>query len=216
MIRIFVVDDDLVLRQGLKVLLSQDPDLQIIGEASDGEEAVASAEVLHPDLMLMDIEMPGIGGIEAARQITKRLQNVKVLMLTSHDSEGYFFDALRAGASGYILKRSDADEIISAIKSVEMGLAYLSPAMTKILIEEHQKSEADRKGPSALSPRESEVFELLAKGKTNKEIGDALTISIKTVQTHRSHLMEKLNLKTRTDLVKYAIRNGLISLHQEG
>lgn len=214
MIRVLLADDHAILREGLKALLSTDSGIEVIGEASNGEEAVALVGTLKPDVLLMDIGMPVMNGLEAAKKITQLYPSVKVLILTQYDSQEYLFNVLEAGAQGYVLKRSASTELFTAIKTIHDGLAYLSPAMTKTLIQEHFGSEQGvvEKTKDILTSREQEILKLIAEGKTNQEIADLLIISLKTVQTHRAHILEKLNMHDRTELVKYAISKGIISI----
>lgn len=214
MIRVLLADDHAILREGLKTLLATDPEIQVIGDASNGQEAVNLVEKLKPDVLLMDIGMPVMNGLEAAKKIAQLYPTVKVLILTQYDSQDYLFNVLQAGAQGYVLKRSASTELFSAIKTVHDGLAYLSPAMTKTLIKEHVGTEQTviEKTKNLLTAREQEILKLIAEGKTNQEIAGQLIISLKTVQTHRAHILEKLNMHDRTELVKYAIAKGIISL----
>lgn len=216
MIRLLLADDHAILREGLKSLLSTDSELEVIGEASDGQEAISMTEKLKPDVILMDIAMPGINGLEATKKIVQMHPSTKILVLTQYDSQEYLFNVLQAGAQGYVLKRSASTELFTAIKTVHQGLAYLSPAMTKTLIRERIGSEpvAVEKTKELLTPREQEVLKLIAEGKTNQEIADELFISLKTVQTHRAHIMEKLDMHDRIELVKYAIRKRIISVEE--
>ncbi len=212
-IRLLLADDHAVLRAGLKALLSAEPDMSVVGEAADGREALEVCQKLRPDIVLMDISMPNLGGLEATRQIRKRCPNVKVLMLTMHDSEEYLFRSLQAGASGYVLKKAADRELIGAIRSVFGGAAFLYPTAAKALIEDYvRRADAGDEGVSysGLSEREREVLSLIASGHTNQEIADRLVISVKTVETHRAHIIEKLGLRTRAELVRYAVRHGLM------
>ena len=185
----------------------------VIGEAEDGRAAVALACQLEPDVVVMDIAMPLLNGLEATRQIKRQCPRVKVLMLTMHDNEEYIRQALEAGAMGYILKDAAAKELISAIRSVHRGEAILSPAITRLVIEDYLRWGGIRPvmTEDSLSAREREVLQLIAEGYTNKQIAEILTISIKTVQAHRMSLMQKLNLHDRGELIKYAIRKGIVS-----
>lgn len=213
MIKILLADDHTILREGLKSLLATEPDIEIVGEVSNGYDAIATAGRVKPDIVLMDIGMPVMNGLEATRKLKEQYPEIKVLILTQYDSQEYLFTVLSAGASGYVLKRTASTELVWAIKTVNEGLAYLSPVMTQTLIREYLKSEeTSSKTKDILTPREQEVLKLVAEGLTNQEIADTLVLSLKTVQTHRAHIMEKLNFHDRTELVKYAIKKGVISV----
>lgn len=215
MIKILLADDHTILREGLKSLLSTEPDIEIIGEVSNGYDAIAVAGRIKPDIVLMDIGMPVMNGIEATKKLKEQYPEIKVLILTQYDSQEYLFTVLSAGASGYVLKRTASSELVWAIKTVHEGLAYLSPVMTQTLIREYLKTkDTSSKTKDVLTPREQEVLKLIAEGLTNQEIADTLVLSLKTVQTHRAHIMEKLNFHDRTELVKYAIKKGVISVDE--
>ncbi len=212
-IRVLIVDDHTILRAGLRMLLNAHPDIEVVGEASDGNQAVASAQRLQPDVILMDIAMPECNGIEATRQIKRLMPETRVLVLTMHENEEYLFQVLRAGASGYILKEAADTELVTAIRVVYSGRFYLSPSAQSIMVGDYlQRVRAgeERDSYSALTEREREILKLVAEGYTNNQIAERLTISPKTVDTHRTHIMDKLNLHSRAELVKYAIRKGLI------
>lgn len=215
MIKVVIADDHRILREGLKNLLNTDPEISVIGEASNGEELLSLLTTIDPDIILMDIGMPVVNGLVATKKIKERFPYIKVLILTQYDSEEYLYAVLNAGAAGYILKETASTELMWAIKTVNDGLAYLSPAMTQTLIQERlEQKDASSKIKDVLTPREQEIFKLLADGLRNNEIAEKLVISLKTVQTHRAHIMEKLNLNNRTELVKYAIRQGIITVEQ--
>lgn len=210
-IRILVADDHAIVREGVHQLLSQEPDIEVVGEAADGAQAVDLARKLRPDLVLMDIGMPGMNGLEATRVLKAEQPQTDVLVLTMQEGEDYFFRLLQAGASGYVLKGAGSAELLSAIRAVRQGGVYLNPTMTKkVLGDVLKRPEQARAASDPLTPREREVLKLIADGMTNREIADELVLSLSTVQTHRLHIMEKLNLHNRTELVKYAIRRGLI------
>jgi two-component system, NarL family, response regulator NreC len=216
-IRILLVDDHAVVRMGLTMLLNNQQDLQVVGEASEGNEGITKASDLQPDVVIMDLSMPhGKDGLSATTEIKKRLPNTSILILTMHDDEGYLFRAIQAGASGCILKSSPHEELLAAIRSVASGDAYLNPSATKRLMEEYLK-QGNNDTYSILSEREKEVLTLIAKGFANKEIAEKLTISVKTVETHRGNLMEKLQMKTRHELVSFALKKGLLGygVHEE-
>ncbi|CAH0345263.1 response regulator transcription factor [Bacillus sp. CECT 9360] len=213
MIRILLVDDHAVVRMGLTMLLDAHPDMQVVGEASEGNEGLQKAVELNPNVVVMDLSMPhGKDGLSATSELKKLMPDVQILILTMHDDEEYLFRAIQAGASGCILKSAPHDELVGAIRSVARGEAYLHPSATKKLMEEYlgsvQKNGMDTY--SQLSDREREVLTLIAKGFSNKEIGEQLVISVKTVETHKGNLMEKLQMRTRPELVAYALKKGLL------
>ena len=213
-IRILLADDHTILRSGIRSLLEDEPGLSVIGEAEDGRVAVSMACKLKPDVVIMDIAMPLLNGLEATRQIKMQCPDVKVLILSMHDNEEYIRQVLEAGAMGYILKDAAARELISAIKSVYRGEAVLSPAVTRLVIEDYLRWGGTRPQSESdgLSPREREVLQLIAEGYTNKQIAEILSISIKTVQAHRNSLMQKLDLHDRGELIKYAIQKKIIEI----
>ncbi|TKC19398.1 response regulator [Robertmurraya kyonggiensis] len=213
MIKILLVDDHAVVRMGLKMLLNNHAEMEVVGEASEGNEGIEKAHELNPNVIVMDLSMPhGKDGLSATSEIKKQLPNVAILILTMHDDEEYLFRAIQAGASGCILKSAPHDELIQAIQSVSKGNAYLHPSATKRLMEEYligiRDGEVDHF--NLLSDREREVLTLIAKGYSNKEIGEKLSISVKTVETHKGNLMEKLQMKTRPELVAFALKKGLL------
>ncbi len=213
-IRILLVDDHTLMRSGIRALLEDEPGLSVIGEAEDGRSAVAQACKLRPDVVIMDIAMPLLNGLEATRQIRQQCPRVRVLILSMHDNEEYIRQVLEAGAMGYILKDAAARELISAIRSVYRGEAVLSPAVTRLVIEDYLRWGGTRPQDESdgLSPREREVLQLIAEGYTNKQIAEILSISIKTVQAHRNNLMGKLDLHDRGELIKYAIQKKIIEI----
>ncbi len=215
MIKIVVVDDHVVVRSGLKTLLDGKHQMKVIGEASEGDEAIKVAQELRPDVVLMDLSMPhGKDGLTATEELKKLMPEIEILILTMHDDEEYLFRAIHVGASGYILKSAPHEELISAIVSVSTGNAYLTPTATKKLMSEYMdklKNGGVANSLESLSDREKQVLELVAKGFSNKEIASDLVISVKTVESHKSNLMEKLGLKTRPELVKYALKKGLLN-----
>lgn len=212
MIRIVVVDDHAVVRSGLKMLLNEKYDMEVVGEASEGEEGIREAERLRPDVVLMDLSMPhGMDGLTATRLLKNKLPDVAVLILTMHDDDEYLFRAIHAGASGYVLKSAPHEELTAAVRSVAEGDAYLNPTATRRLMNEYlEQSRGGGRRMQTLSEREKEVLTLIAKGYSNKEIADRLVISVKTVETHKSNVMEKLGLRTRPELVKFAMQKGLL------
>ncbi|MBD7968635.1 response regulator transcription factor [Paenibacillus gallinarum] len=215
MIRIVIADDHIVVRSGLSALLQGRHEIEVIGDAADGDEAIAKAEELNPDVVLMDFSMPpGKDGLTATAELKQKMPHVGVLILTMHDDEEYLFRAIHAGASGYILKSAPHEELIAAIRSVADGTAYLYPSATKKLMKEY--SDMIRRGESegpfeTLSDREKEIMAWIAKGYSNKEIAEQLIISVKTVESHKSNLMDKLGLKSRPELVKLAMKKGLMT-----
>lgn len=213
-IRILLADDHTILRAGIRSLLEAEPDMQVIGESEDGHAAVRMACELEPDVVLMDIAMPLLNGLEATRQIRRLCPQARVLILTMHENEEYIRQVLAHGAMGYILKDAAASDLLSAIRSVHRGAAVLSPAVTRLVIEDYLRWGDLHEGQIAngLSPREQEVLQLIAEGYTNKQIAEILCISIKTVQSHRANIMGKLDLHDRSELVKYAIRKKIIEI----
>lgn len=213
-IRILLADDHTLVRSGIRALLEAEPGLSVIGEAEDGRTAVALACQLKPDVVLMDIAMPLLNGLEATRQLKQQSPQMRVLILSMHDNEEYIRQALEAGAMGYLLKDTTAGELISAIRSVYRGEAVLSPAITRLVIEDYLRWGGMRpqEEVNSLSPREREILQLIAEGYTNKQIAEILSISIKTVQAHRNSLMQKLDLHDRGELIKYAIQKKIIEI----
>ena len=213
-IRILLVDDHTILRDGIRLLLEAEPDLIVVGEAEDGRTAVKLACQLKPDVVLMDIAMPLLNGLEATRQIKHDCPHAKVLILTMHENEEYIRQALASGAMGYILKDAAARELLNAIHAVHRGEAILSPAVTRLVVENYLRWGDIQKDSSTnrLSPREREVLQLIAEGYSNKQIAEILCISIKTVQAHRMNLMSKLDLHDRAELIKYAIQRKIIDI----
>lgn len=215
-LRILIVDDHGIVRAGIRSLLEGQPDIEVVGEATRGEEAVEKAMQLHPELVLMDIAMPGMNGIEATRRIKKELPDIGVLILTMHDDEEFFFPVLKAGASGYVLKESEPQELLYAIRVVRRGQVFLSPAVTKSILEDLLEATAGPRDEkySALTRREREVLRLAAQGRTNREMAETLFLSIRTVEKHRQAVMHKLGLARREDLTKYALRKGIIDFEE--
>lgn len=214
-IRVLVVDDHVVVRDGICALLALAPDIEIVGEAGHGREALEKLTKLQPDVVLMDIAMPMMGGLETTRRIRKDFPNVKVLVLTQYADKEYVFPAIEAGASGFISKTAASSEIAIGIRSVYQGDSFLSPSIAKLLVENYQHLNISRKKLDPydqLTEREREVLKLLAEGHTTKEIADILSISPKTVEGYKTSLMDKLDIHNRIDLVKYALRKGIITV----
>lgn len=212
-IRIILVDDHRILREGIRSLLEEHDDIEVIGEAEDGRSAVKLVGELQPDVVLMDIAMPQLNGLEATRQIKRDNPDVRVLILTVHDNEEYIRQVLATGAMGYVLKYAAASELLSAIRTVYRGESVLSPAITRLVIEDYLRwADVKQDNTDRLTPREREVLQLIAEGYTNKEIAEILKISIKTVKAHRSNLMGKLDLHSQGDLIKYAIQKKIIEI----
>ncbi|HEU4759778.1 MAG TPA: response regulator transcription factor [Dehalococcoidia bacterium] len=211
-IRILLADDHAVLRSGLRALLNLEPDFEVVGEASNGQEAVSLAQSLRPDVIVMDISMPVMDGMQAAEEIQRLTLPCKLVMLTVHAEEDYLFQTLRLGASGYVLKSSADTELMEAIRMAHRGDVFLYPSAVKKLLGEYLRgSEEGRQEYDELTSREREVLKLTAEGYTNHEIAEKLVISPKTVDTYRQRIMEKLNLHHRSELVRYALRRGLLT-----
>ena len=214
-IRVLVVDDHTIVRDGVRALLALAGDIEVVGEAANGREALDMVRQLAPDVVLMDVAMPILGGLEATRRICKEFPAVRVLVLTQYDDREYVFPLIEAGASGFLSKTAASSELTSAIRHVHQGESYLSPSVAKLMVEERQQEAAvrDRSDPyDQLTDREREVLKLVAEGYTTQEIADMLVISPKTVEGHKSSLMNKLNIHNRLDLFKYALRRGLIDI----
>ncbi len=213
-IRLLLVDDHQVVRAGLRMLFMAEDDIEIVGEADNAREAIEAVSQLKPDVVLMDVVMPGMSGIAATRSIKAAYPETHVLALTMHEDEQYFFEMLMAGATGYVPKRAAPDDLISAIRAVSQGHVFLYPTLAKMLVEDYLKRGEFDQDPSgsSLTPREREVLTHIAEGHTNREIADKLVISVKTVDRHRENIMRKLNLHSRVALVKYAITKGLITV----
>ena len=211
-IRVLIADDHTIVRSGVHMLLETEPDFVVVGEALNGSEAIELAQSLKPDLILMDITMPEMDGLEATRQIKEHWPEINILVLTMHRSDEYFFEILKAGASGYILKTADTEELLQAARATARGDVFLNPSMAKKLLGEYlnQMDKAGDADEHALSVREKEILQLLAEGYSNKEIAEKLFISPSTVNTHRSNLMSKLGLSTRRELIQYARQRGII------
>lgn len=218
-IHILVADDHAVLRSGLKMLLDAETDMEVIGEAGMAWEALDVAKRVKPDLCLLDLSMPGVGGLEIIPDLKKAVMSMRILVLTMHDDESYVREVLKSGAHGYILKKAADTELLTAIRYVAQGKIYLDPSLTHVLIDDLYRTDKDggripgsEQGAIPLSERETEVLVLVAKGYTNQQIADSLVVSIKTVETHRSRIRKKLGLHRRSELVRYAFQQGLVQV----
>lgn len=213
---LILADDHAIVRSGLRMLIDSQPDMQIVGEAASGREALELIREKQPDIVVMDVQMPDLNGIEATEAVKKLYPSTAILALTMHEDDQYFFEMLRAGASGYVPKRAAPDELLNAIRAIGRGGAYIYPSLAARLVQDYVHRVEDDDQPlihDDLTPREREVLTLIAEGLTNGEIAEQLVISVKTVDRHRENIMGKLNLHSRVDLVKYAIRKGLIDLN---
>ena len=209
--RILLADDHAVVRRGLRLVLDGEPDLEVVAEAGDGAEAVERA--LRDDLHLavLDVTMPRMTGIQAAREISRRRPGVRTLILSMHDNEQYFFEALRAGASGYVLKSAADRDLVEACRATMRGQPFLYPAAVAALVRDHLERVGELKGPTdLLTPRELEILKLIAEAYTSKEVAETLVISVKTVERHRANILEKLGMRDRVELTRYAIKRGLV------
>ena len=213
-VRILLADDHTVVRKGLRLLLESVPEFQVIADAANGRDAVSLAEQHRPDVVVIDVAMPILNGIEAARQITAKLPATAIVFLSMHGDESYVLRALRAGARAYLLKDSAEYDLIQAVKAVSEGKAFFSPAISKMLVEDYMRQMQERGVEDSfelLTTREREVLQLLAEGKNNKDVAALLNLSLYTVETHRSNIFQKLNLHSQAELILYAIRKGVIS-----
>ncbi len=210
-IKVLVVDDHAILRDGIRALLALQDDIEIVGEAAEGKGAIEKARELEPDVIVMDLAMPGMDGLEATRRIRKKNPSVRVLVLTQHDSREYILSAIKAGATGYIPKRALGSELVTGIRAVYQGDSFLYPSAAAALIEDYRQ-QAEGEPYDRLTEREREILKLIAEGHTSRKIANMLFISLKTVLNHRMKIMEKLDLHNRTELIKYAMRKGLVSM----
>ncbi len=210
-LRILIVDDHGVLRAGLRAILGEETNYEIVGEAGSSEEALRAAVSLLPDIVLLDLSIPGIGGIEVTRQLHERLPRTKILILTVHEDAALVREALNAGASGYVIKRAVESELLAAIESAQRGDLYVHPSMTRALLEEQQADPPRRRRgePEALTSRETDIVRLIARGFTNKQIADSLNLSVRTVEAHRANIMGKLGVSSRAELVRWASEHKL-------
>lgn len=211
-VRVLIADDHALFREGVRMILEGTGEVEVVAEASNGEEALKKVEELRPDIAILDIAMPKMNGLQAAKEIGRRMPETKVLVLTMHATDEHFFEALQAGASGYILKEGASADLRAAIQAIQRGQVFIYPSLTRRLVEDYL-SRADGEEHSSyasLTKREQEILQLIAQGHTNQEIADKLVLSVSTVQTHRGHIMEKLNLHSRAQLLQYAVRLGLL------
>jgi two-component system response regulator NreC len=214
-IRIVLVDDHEIVRAGLRMLIQAQEDMEIVGEAENGQQALDLCSKQPPDVVIMDITMPGLSGLEVTRQLKQQCPNTNVLALTIHEGEQYFFEMLNAGASGYVPKRAAPTDLVAAIRAVYSGEVYLHPSVAKALVNDYlQRVQLgwERASYDGLTTREQEVLKMIAEGQMNKEIAEKLSISVRTVERHRENIMSKLNLHSRAELVRYAVDKGLIDL----
>ena len=212
--RVLLADDHQLMRSGVRLMLERETDLAVVGEACDGREAVALVKSLKPEVVVMDIGMPNLNGIEAARQMTEENPALAIVMVSMHSDESYVLRALKAGARGYLLKDSAEADLIKAVRAVAGGKSFFSPAVSKLLLDDYVrklKRSGTEDAYDLLTPREREVLQLIAEGKSNKDIANLLNLSVYTVESHRANLMEKLNLKGLPELILYAVRKGLIA-----
>ncbi len=213
-IRILLADDHKVMRAGLRLLLERQSGFKVVGEASDGRDVVEQAEASRPDVVVLDIAMPNLSGIEAAQRISAALPQTRIIILSMHSDESYVLRALKAGAKGYLLKDSAENDLIEAIRAVSQGKAFFSPEISNILVEDYVREMTKRGAEDSyelLTPREREIMQMLAEGKSNKDIATLLNLSLYTVETHRRNLQDKLNLHSLAELILYAVRKGIIS-----
>ncbi len=211
--KVLIADDHAIVREGVRMILAKEPDIEVVGEAEDGRQALDLVDQRRPNVVIMDLSMPGMGGIEATKKVKEQHPDVNVLALTMHEDESYVFQLLRAGASGYVLKRAAAQDLVQAVRAAAKGEAFLYPSVARKVVEDYLKrveAGEERERYDGLTEREREILTLIAQGLSNQHIAEKLYISIKTVQTHRAHILEKLGLHDRTELVRYAIRKGLI------
>jgi DNA-binding NarL/FixJ family response regulator len=212
--RVLIADDHALLREGLRALLKTAPDIEVVGEAADGQQAIEACRRLEPDVVLMDVAMPGLGGLEATLQIRRELPRTRVLVLSQYDDREYVARFLKAGVSGYILKRAAGSDLLSAIRSVMQGGLVLDPAVARHALGEPGEPAAPALGDpyESLTDREKQVLRLVAEGRSSKEIAEALGIAVKTAMSHRENLMEKLGAHSRTELIRFALKRGVIQL----
>jgi two-component system response regulator NreC len=212
-VKVLIADDHAIVREGIRMILEAQPDFEVVGEAADGDEAVRLARNVDPDVVVMDISMPKLSGVEATQIIKDSLPGVQVLILTMHEEQSYLFQLLRMGAAGYVLKRAAATDLVEAVRAAHRGETFLYPAVAQSIVQDYLERLRTGEGSErygGLTYREREILVLIAEGLTNQQIAEKLVISVKTVQTHRAHIMKKLDLHDRSLLVRYAVRKGLI------
>jgi DNA-binding NarL/FixJ family response regulator len=207
-IRILLVDDHAVVRNGFRMILGSQPDMEVVGEASNGRQAIAMADTTHPEVVVMDITMPELNGIEATRQIVRDHPSMRVMALSMQKDAVYVREVLRAGAKGYLLKDSSEQDLLAAVRAIHAGKGWLSPGVSDAVLDDYRRHVTDP--IDLLSPREREVLQMIAESRTNKEIAQSLNLSVYTVEAHRGRIMEKLNLHSVAEMVRFAIRKGLI------
>jgi two-component system, NarL family, response regulator NreC len=213
-IKLVIADDHALFREGVRALLTAHDNLEVVGEAADGSEAIEQVKKFHPDILLLDIAMPGLGGLETTLELKKLAPEVKILILTQYADKEYLFRFLKAGVSGYVLKRAAGSELLSAIKAVHQGGTFIHPDVAPVIVEGYLTgiTPAAQEDPyESLTDREKQVFKLVAEGKTNKEIAEMLSISVKTAMAHRAHLAEKLGIHNKAELVKLALQRGIVN-----
>jgi len=216
---VLLADDHAIVRAGLRMILAAEPDMSIVGETADGEGALRMTEEIHPDVVVMDISMPGMNGLDGVRRVKESVPDTQVVVLTMHEDQRYFFQALEAGASGYVIKGAAPIELLTAIRAVRRGQAYFCPSLAKQMLNDYLRradagSEKEKDALGKLSDREKEVLKYIAEGKTGREIAAILYLSPNTVERHRANIMDKLGLHNRAELIKFAIRKGLVSLEE--
>jgi DNA-binding NarL/FixJ family response regulator len=212
-IRVIVADDHTIIRSGLKALLDREPDIEVVAEAADGRQAVQKAQELLPEVVLLDIAMPNLNGIEAARQIAAKHERMGIIILSMHSDESYVLKALKAGARGYLLKDSSESDVMNAVRAVNAGKAYFSPEISRMMADDYLRQMQQRGVEDSyelLTSREREILQMLAEGKSNKDVANLLNLSLHTVETHRSNILQKLNLHSVPELILYAVRKGIV------
>lgn len=213
-IRVIVADDHTMIRSGLRALLDREPDIEVVGEAADGRQAVQKAQELLPHVVLLDIAMPNLNGIDAARQISSKHEGMGIIILSMHADESYVLKALKAGARGYLLKDSSETDVMNAVRAISAGKAYFSPEISRIMAQDylrHMQQRGVEDSYELLTSREREIVHMLAEGKSSKEVANVLDLSLHTVETHRSNIFQKLNLHSIPELILYAVRKGIVS-----